>query len=111
VNRIGGQPWLEAVVGAPKSVTGILHQQRVGVELRLRNRHQDKTGTPGLLERPRLSVPAVTDEILPPLRLGRLLQSTATESLPPISLYTRGPVASTDYASNVTIYSSISASV
>ena len=33
-------------------------------------------GTPSLLERPRLSIPAVSDEILSPLRLGGELEQS-----------------------------------
>src|SRR5438093_3947165 len=60
-----------ALRDAPRpSVPGVLREQRIGVDLRLRNRHQH----PKVLRGPRLELPALrvlaeANQILPPLPL------------------------------------------
>src|SRR5215210_3207168 len=53
---------------APESVSRILLELWVGIDLRLRNRHQDTVGIRHRLERPRCGrVQTVPNEILSPL--------------------------------------------
>src|SRR5438874_12710624 len=58
----------------PQSGREILRQQRIRVDLRLRNRHQHEMIRPGRLELPGLRVLAEPDQILAPLRFERELE-------------------------------------
>src|SRR5438094_6276983 len=57
-----------------QSVPEILRQQRIGVYLGLRNRHQHEMIRPGRLELPGLRVLAEPDQILASLRFKRELE-------------------------------------
>src|SRR5256712_108258 len=70
-----------ALADSPRqSVPGVLLDQRIGVDLRLRNRHQHVRGRARtirpVLELPTVRVLAVPDQILAPLPLGQELEET-----------------------------------
>src|SRR2546426_5775913 len=58
----------------PQLVPRVLLQHRVGVDLRLRDRHQHEVVRPGCLELPGLRVLAKPDQVLSPLRFERQLE-------------------------------------
>src|SRR6266487_6346799 len=64
-----------------QSVARVLHQQGVGVQLRLGNRHQDEMRRPRRLVVPGIDVVTVPDQILPPLGLGGELEQALLQDL------------------------------
>src|SRR2546421_10985197 len=77
------RPYPAATLGErprQSGIPGVLLEHRVGVDLGMRNRHEDAIIRPRCLELPRLRVLAVPDEILAALGLAGELEQALTQN-------------------------------